>query len=141
MGEGETPVQRLQVIGVLADSTNRAGGPIQINLRALEPLTGHKKLNSLTLKNTSVTNDGLPIVLGVDGQTIGGYPQVAHVVRADLDVLGQLRPGDTVRFRTVTADERGTIKGVPISYPMSNVHSRGVGGSSVIAVRVSQKVL
>jgi putative ABC transport system permease protein len=39
-GEGETPVQRLQVIGVLADSTNRAGGPIQINLRALEPLTG-----------------------------------------------------------------------------------------------------
>jgi putative ABC transport system permease protein len=39
-GEGETPVQRLQVIGVLADSTNRAGGPIQINLRALAPLTG-----------------------------------------------------------------------------------------------------
>jgi putative ABC transport system permease protein len=38
--EGEAPVQRLQVIGVLADDTNRAGGPIQINLQALEPLTG-----------------------------------------------------------------------------------------------------
>jgi putative ABC transport system permease protein len=38
--ESEAPVQRLQVIGVLADDTNRAGGPIQINLRALEPLTG-----------------------------------------------------------------------------------------------------
>ena len=52
-----------------------------------------------------VANDGLPIVLGVDGQTIGGYPKVAHVVRADLDLLAQLRPGDRVRFVRVTPDE------------------------------------
>ncbi|MBX9624300.1 MAG: biotin-dependent carboxyltransferase family protein [Gemmataceae bacterium] len=52
-----------------------------------------------------ITNDGLPVVLGVDGQTIGGYPKVAHVVRADLDLVGQLRPGDRVRFIRVTPDE------------------------------------
>ena len=52
-----------------------------------------------------VANDGLPIVLGVDGQTIGGYPKVAHVIRADLDRLAQLRPGDRVRFVRVTPDE------------------------------------
>ena len=52
-----------------------------------------------------VTHDGLPVVLGVDGQTIGGYPKVAHVIRADLDRLAQLRPGDAVRFREVTPDE------------------------------------
>ncbi|QDU18417.1 5-oxoprolinase subunit C family protein [Urbifossiella limnaea] len=52
-----------------------------------------------------VANDGLPIVLGVDGQTIGGYPKVAHVIRADLDRLAQLRPGDRVRFRLVTWEE------------------------------------
>ncbi len=52
-----------------------------------------------------VANDGLPIVLGVDGQTIGGYPKVAHVIRADLDLLAQLRPGDRVRFVRVTPDE------------------------------------
>ena len=52
-----------------------------------------------------VTNDGLPVVLGVDGQTVGGYPKVAHVIRADLDLLGQLRPGDGVRFTLVSADE------------------------------------
>lgn len=45
-----------------------------------------------------ITNDGLPVILGVDGQTIGGYPKIAHVIRADLDALGQLRPGSTVRF-------------------------------------------
>ncbi len=52
-----------------------------------------------------VTNDGLPVVLGADGQTIGGYPKVAHVVRADLDRLGQLRPGTAVRFRRVSPEE------------------------------------
>ena len=49
-----------------------------------------------------ITNDGQPIVLGVDGQTIGGYPKVAHVISADLDALGQLRPGDEVRFQKVS---------------------------------------
>jgi len=45
-----------------------------------------------------VTNDGQCILLGVDGQTIGGYPKIAHVIAADLDAVGQLRPGDKVRF-------------------------------------------
>ena len=54
-----------------------------------------------------VTNDGLPVVLGVDGQTIGGYPKVAHVIRADLDKLGRLRPDDAVRFELVTEDAAG----------------------------------
>ncbi len=48
-----------------------------------------------------VTHDGLPIVLGVDAQTIGGYPRAAHVICADLDKLAQLRPGDRVRFQPV----------------------------------------
>ena len=52
-----------------------------------------------------VTNDGLPVVLGVDGQTIGGYPKIAHVIRADLDRLAQLRPGDQVRFERATPEQ------------------------------------
>ena len=52
-----------------------------------------------------ITNDGMPVVLGVDGQTIGGYPKIAHVIRADLDRLGQLRPGDRVRFQFVNQEE------------------------------------
>lgn len=51
-----------------------------------------------------ITNDGLPVVLGVDGQTIGGYPKIAHVIRADLDLLAQLRPGDRVRFAKVSLE-------------------------------------
>jgi biotin-dependent carboxylase-like uncharacterized protein len=52
-----------------------------------------------------ITNDGRPVVLGVDGQTIGGYPKIAHVIRADLDRLAQLRPGEKVRFARVTPEE------------------------------------
>ena len=42
--------------------------------------------------------DGRPFLLGVDAQTIGGYPRVAHVARADRHVIGQLRPGNHVRL-------------------------------------------
>jgi biotin-dependent carboxylase-like uncharacterized protein len=52
--------------------------------------------------SVQVTRDGQCIVLGVDGQTIGGYPKIAQVVSADLDKLAQLRPGEAIRFQRVT---------------------------------------
>ena len=45
--------------------------------------------------------DGQPIILGVDAQTIGGYPRIAHVIRADWPRLAQLRSGDALAFRVV----------------------------------------
>jgi biotin-dependent carboxylase-like uncharacterized protein len=56
-----------------------------------------------------VTGDGQCIILGVDGQTIGGYPKIAHVTSADLDKLGQLRSGDCVRFVRLNLQEAETI--------------------------------
>src|SRR5205807_3202074 len=56
-----------------------------------------------------VTRDGQCIILGVDGQTIGGYPRIAHVIAADLDRLGQLRPGARVQFRRVELGEAEAI--------------------------------
>ena len=52
-----------------------------------------------------VTRDGQCIILGVDGQTIGGYPKIAQVISADVDKLGQLRPGQPVRFERVSLEE------------------------------------
>jgi 5-oxoprolinase (ATP-hydrolysing) subunit C len=52
-----------------------------------------------------VTHDGQCIILGVDGQTIGGYPKVAQVISADLDLVGQLRPGEEVLFSPVSLAE------------------------------------
>ncbi len=52
-----------------------------------------------------VTRDGQCLVLGVDGQTIGGYPKVGQVIAADLDLLGQVRPGDRVWFERLEVEE------------------------------------
>lgn len=48
---------------------------------------------------------GLPIILGVDRPTTGGYPLAGCIISADLPALGQLRPRETVRFQRVTLDE------------------------------------
>lgn len=52
-----------------------------------------------------VPPDGRPIVLLADAQTLGGYARLGHVITADLPRLGQLRPGDTLRFRAVEPGE------------------------------------
>ncbi|MBN1247493.1 MAG: biotin-dependent carboxyltransferase [Anaerolineae bacterium] len=55
--------------------------------------------------SVQVPPDGRPIVMMVDHQTTGGYPKIATVIRADLPLLAQLLPGDTIRFTSVTPAE------------------------------------
>jgi urea carboxylase len=51
-------------------------------------------------------NGDLPVILGPDGPTAGGFVVAATVVHADFWKIGQFRPvGDTVRFREVSIDE------------------------------------
>jgi allophanate hydrolase subunit 2 len=59
----------------------------------------------MTAGGIQVTRSGGLIVLHVDHQTTGGYPVIATVISADLPMLAQARPGDTVRFRVADADE------------------------------------
>jgi len=59
----------------------------------------------MTAGAVQVTPSGGLIVLHVDHQSTGGYPVIATVISADLPVLAQARPGDTVRFRSVDQAE------------------------------------
>jgi antagonist of KipI len=43
--------------------------------------------------------------LQAERQTIGGYPQIGHVISADLPCLARAWPGTPLRFREVTLDE------------------------------------
>ena len=52
-----------------------------------------------------VTGDGLPIALMADAPTVGGYPKIAVVSEADLPILAQRRPGETVRFVLIPIDQ------------------------------------
>ncbi len=51
-----------------------------------------------------VPPEGKPIILLVE-QTVGGYAKIASVITADLDLLAQLKPGDSVNFEKVCLEE------------------------------------
>jgi antagonist of KipI len=51
-----------------------------------------------------VPGDGQPIILLVETIT-GGYRKMAAVISADLPLLGQVKPGDRVRFQEVSVQE------------------------------------
>jgi urea carboxylase len=59
--------------------------------------------NAYAIGAIDYTGD-MPVVLGPDGPSLGGFVCPAVIVRADLWKLGQLRPGDTIRFRRAVAD-------------------------------------
>lgn len=93
---------------------NRMG--IRLTGQSLPRYPGELVSEAVAPGAVQITNDGLPVVLVVDGQTIGGYPKIAHIIRADLDLLAQLRPGMVVRFQRVslqdaehTAKERAAV--------------------------------
>lgn len=49
-----------------------------------------------------IPDGGQPIVLMPDGPTVGGYPKIATVIRADLAALAQCQPGRVVRFAQIS---------------------------------------
>jgi len=51
-----------------------------------------------------IPNDGCPIILMVDSQTTGGYAKIANAISADISVLAQKAPGESLRFEAVDMD-------------------------------------
>jgi antagonist of KipI len=88
---------------MVTPASNRMG--LRLNGKPLERPERELVSEPVCPGTVQVVNDGQCIVLGVDGQTIGGYPKVAQVIAADLDALGQLRPGQALSFRRVTLAE------------------------------------
>jgi len=64
---------------------------------------------AVTMGTVQVPPGGQPIVLMADAQTTGGYPRIAQVTAADLPLLAQLKPGETVRFREITLQEAQSL--------------------------------
>jgi len=46
----------------------------------------------------------MPVILGPDGPSLGGFVCPATIVHDELWKIGQLKPGDTVRFRAVSME-------------------------------------
>lgn len=59
--------------------------------------------NAYAIGSIDYTGD-MPVILGPDGPSLGGFVCPATVAIAELWKLGQLRPGDRVRFTVITPD-------------------------------------
>jgi antagonist of KipI len=67
---------------------------------------GHDIISDgIALGSIQVPGDGQPIVLLVDRQSTGGYTKIATVGSFDIGRLGQVKPGQHVRFRAVDVAE------------------------------------
>jgi urea carboxylase len=52
----------------------------------------------------------MPIILGPDGPSLGGFVCPAVIVQAELWKIGQLRPEDTVRFVALSAESAAELR-------------------------------
>jgi urea carboxylase len=95
--------------------------------------------NAYAIGTVDFTGD-MPVILGPDGPSLGGFVCPVTVIEADLWKLGQLRPGDRVRFTpvshaearrrareledTINAWRRGAKSALPETVPNSRLTAR-----------------
>ena len=65
--------------------------------------------NAYAIGTVDFTGD-MPVILGPDGPSLGGFVCPATIVDAELWKIGQLRPGDLVRFRALSLDQARTLE-------------------------------
>jgi len=80
----------IRLIGPKPDWTRTDGGEA-----GLHPSNLHD--NEYAIGTVNFTGD-MPVILAKDGPSLGGFVCPATVVQAELWKIGQLRPGDTLRF-------------------------------------------
>jgi antagonist of KipI len=84
-------------IFTIASQSNRMGYRMEGATLSLKEKT-ELVSTAVTRGIVQVTNQGHPIILMADAQTIGGYPRIARIASADLSLLAQCRPGMKVKF-------------------------------------------
>ncbi len=92
------------VLAILASSPYRVSpASDRVGTRLAGPaiprVAGYREVSRPMVRGAlEVPSDGLPIVLGPEHPTTGGYPLLAVVVTADIGRLFAIRIGGTVRF-------------------------------------------
>lgn len=88
----------LQSEFIVSDDANRVG--LRLLGPSLAPSEGADVLSEgIVTGSIQVTGEGQAIVMLPGHATIGGYTKIATVIAEDWDRLGQLSPGDALRFR------------------------------------------
>ena len=65
--------------------------------------------NAYAVGTVDFTGD-MPVILGPDGPSLGGFVCPATIVQAELWKMGQLKPGDLVRFRAISKNQAAEME-------------------------------
>jgi len=65
--------------------------------------------NAYAVGSIDFTGD-MPVILGPDGPSLGGFVCPATIIEADLWKMGQVDPGDTIRFHPVSDEEARLLR-------------------------------
>ncbi|MGB0743945.1 MAG: carboxyltransferase domain-containing protein, partial [Opitutales bacterium] len=65
--------------------------------------------NAYAIGAIDFTGD-MPVILGPDGPSLGGFVCPATIIESERWKMGQLKPGDTVRFRCVNREEAESLR-------------------------------
>ncbi|MEQ6884692.1 urea carboxylase [Salicola sp. Rm-C-2C1-2] len=87
----------IRLVGPKPEWARRDGGEA-----GMHPSNIHD--NAYAIGTVDFTGD-MPVILGPDGPSLGGFVCPATVIQTDLWKLGQLKAGDTVRFEPVSLED------------------------------------
>ncbi len=85
--------------------------------------------NPYAIGTIDFTGD-MPVILGPDGPSLGGFVCPATIINADLWKMGQLKPGDKVRFIPVDIEQANALE----KKQLEEIESLNFVGSSEITV-------
>jgi urea carboxylase len=94
----------VRLIGPAPHWTREDGGEA-----GLHPSNIHD--NAYAIGTLDLTGD-MPILLGPDGPSLGGFVCPVTTASAEFWKIGQLHPGDTVRFQLITLEEAEVLRSV-----------------------------
>ncbi|MEB7461318.1 biotin-dependent carboxyltransferase family protein [Staphylococcus succinus] len=87
----------------ISEKSDRMG--FRLHGKTIPPQNGADIISEpVALGSIQVPNDGNPIILLNDKQTVGGYTKIATVSAIDLPILAQKKPGDTIYFEWVSVE-------------------------------------
>jgi len=94
---------------VIGNRSNKMG--IHLDNIILSRTSDHELLSTaVTMGLVQLTHEGRLIILMQDCQTTGGYPGVIQIIKSDLPVLAQLKPGSVIRLKMITFDLAKSIE-------------------------------
>ena len=135
----------VRLIGPKPQWARRDGGEA-----GLHPSNIHD--NAYAIGAVDFTGD-MPVILGPDGPSLGGFVCPVTIAHGELWKTGQLKPGDTVRFRWMTLEQANhlerlqddTIRHLHLpkkfsAMPEANVPGPGASGTSTMGSTVLHRI-